>query len=92
MNQSFRVVLRRLGLPDQVQVRFKSEVVHPNGYISQDIYECARSLGLDEEDATYVVTLYNDDLLFWGTGYYAEMRRIPWETWTNLRAQFEVNE
>ena len=67
------------------------DITVPSGYISQEIYEEARLLGLSEDDAAYMVELYNEDLLFWGTGYYAEMRNVSWEVWKALRDKFEVS-
>lgn len=85
-----RVSIRKLLIPNANQIIDMGNVTRPIGYISQDIYETCRDLGLDYEDAEYVVGLYNENLLFWHTGYYAEMRGIPWEIWKELRVRFEV--
>lgn len=89
MIKPLHVVIRKHSLAGAIQVIDTSDITKPNGYISQEIYEVARELGLDEGDASYMVELYNQDLLFWGTGYYAELRGIPWEVWKELRNRFE---
>ncbi|HPS39185.1 MAG TPA: hypothetical protein PL124_07205 [Candidatus Cloacimonadota bacterium] len=87
-----KVLFRKLIIPDCYQVIETKDITTPCGYISQEIYEASRELGLSEIDATYMVELYNVDLLFWGTGYYAELWGIPWEVWKTLRERFEVRE
>lgn len=75
---------------EMVQIMDTRDITTPNMYISQEIYETCIELGLTPEDASYMVDLYNQDLLFWGTGYYAEMRGIRWEIWKRLEQRFEV--
>ena len=87
-----KVLVRRLVIPDCNQIIDTENLTTPCGYISQEVYEASRELGLSEEDAAYMVHLYNVDLLFWGTGYFAEMRNISWEAWRTLRDRFEVKE
>lgn len=87
-----RVQVRKLIIPDCYQIIETKNLTTPCGYISQEIYEASRELGLSEDDAAYMVHLYNTDLLFWRTGYYAEMRNISRKAWRTLRERFEVRE
>jgi hypothetical protein len=45
-----KVLVRKLIIPDCNQIIETKDITTPCGYISQEIYEASRELGLSEED------------------------------------------